>query len=273
MRILFCNIAWMKFYQGTIPKIDVPVGGGAWTGRRKTAHESENFVAHTLITAENENKSYCYGSVFLNTKRTNLHVERLEGCELLENEPSAKDVLVIWCASGHIVGWYKDATVYRQNQNRLLVDESGNQKELVYNIEAEADHCLLLPDEDRLKTCWNVPHVNTKGAKFGFGQANVWYAQEEEAQNYIKKISRQIEKYDGENWACGRRIPACTGDRIVVKRGHKDNDLEFDFVLEVEGSRPPVHDMCEGKCIGEFFLYKGQKYTLIKVEKKGMLKK
>lgn len=147
----------MKFYQGTIPKIDVPVGGGAWTGKRRTAYESENFVARPLTTEDKQNKSYCYGSVFLNSKRTNLHIERLEGCETVENEPFAKDVLVVWCASGHIVGWYKDATVFRQNQNRFVADKAGKQIERVYNIEAEADHCLLLPDEDRLKTCWNAP--------------------------------------------------------------------------------------------------------------------
>lgn len=52
------------------------------------------------------------------SKANELHIEKINGCELLKNEEFAEDVLVVWCATTDlnetsIVGWYKNATVYR----------------------------------------------------------------------------------------------------------------------------------------------------------------
>ena len=37
---------------------------------------------------------------------------------------------------------------------------------------------------------------------FGFGRANIWYASEKDEglEEYLKRITTQIENYDGENW-------------------------------------------------------------------------
>lgn len=51
---------------------------------------------------------------------------------------------------------------------------------------------------------WWVPRVAKKnGPSYGFGQANVWFANEkgnEAKDNYINKIVSQIYNYDGENY-------------------------------------------------------------------------
>lgn len=267
MRILFCNIALMRFYQSIIRGIDEPVGGGAWVRREHTASESENFLERIFIYEDGQRDSYCFGSFVQKSARVNLHIERIEGCQLLKDEPSVDGVLVVWCAASHIVGWYKNATVYRNYQDEEYKDEAGNIVNYFFNVEAKADDCVLLPEKDRLSMKWYAPHVNSKGATIGFGQANVWYAQDEAAHDYVEKVIAQISTYDGDNWACGRRIPACVGDHVVVRRGKESSAIEFAFVIEEEGCRPPVHDMSFGKCEGESFIHSGQKYTVTKVEK------
>ncbi|SHI40125.1 hypothetical protein SAMN02745671_00457 [Anaerovibrio lipolyticus DSM 3074] len=42
MKILFCNIAWMKWYKGPRP-YDVPVNGGAYIKENKDGADCDNF--------------------------------------------------------------------------------------------------------------------------------------------------------------------------------------------------------------------------------------
>ena len=69
----------------------------------------------------------------------------------------------------------------------------------------KAEECVLLPSNIRSrKTMWWVPRVAKKnGPSYGFGQANVWFANEKDNRNkdeYIDKIINLIDNYDGENY-------------------------------------------------------------------------
>ena len=48
---------------------------------------------------------------------------------------------------------------------------------------------------------WEVPR-KSNGWAYGFGRANVWYASEEDSrlQDYLTRLVKQIDEYDGENW-------------------------------------------------------------------------
>ena len=149
---------------------------------------------------------------FFETKSTNgreknqLHIEKINGISEKDIQ-EVDNVLVIWCAKGEtndftsVVGWYKNATVYRYYQefefhNGFIQD---------YNVLAKAENCVLLPPGVRSrKTLWWVPRVGKKnGPSYGFGQANVWFTNEKSnnAMNkYINKIVNQINSYDGENY-------------------------------------------------------------------------
>ena len=201
MRILFCNIAQMKYYKGIIPGIDEPRYGGAWVDRTGDAYEKYNF--DPIKTDRGE---YCFG--FFETKSTNrstsnqLHIERLEGVSA--KAETAEHVLVIWCSTHHqnepvVVGWYRDAAVYRQYQEIDVDFADGTQEVQTYNIKAPTEGCVLLPDGERNRHCWWAPRKKKTGS-FGFGQANVWFAEEESAENYIRQLMEQIEHYTGENW-------------------------------------------------------------------------
>lgn len=208
MRVLFCNIAWMKYYKGTYDD-DIPVNGGSYVKDNQSASEDMNF----LPIADENGDFACYGSVETKTgagrhKPNELHIEKLEGCELLKNEEFADDVLVIFCAKPDrpdtwhcVVGWYRHARVYR-NYQTIRVTTPEEEFDFSYNIEALKEDVTLLPSGIRQrKTLWWIPRANKQG--YGFGQANVWFPTDiksEAGKNYLSALLKRIEEYDGENW-------------------------------------------------------------------------
>ena len=207
-RILFCNIAWMDKYQG-INDNDKPINGGSYINDTNDAHESYNFEP-MYFTDEDEKTQYCLG--FFETKSTNgisknqLHIEKID--DVINKDTEAIDnVLVIWCAKSpvnnftSVVGWYKNATVYRYYHS--VEFDNGYVQD--YNILAKAEDCVLLPTDIRIiGTTWWVPRVAKKnGPAYGFGQANVWFANEKDnsgKEEYLSKIIGLIDNYDGENY-------------------------------------------------------------------------
>ena len=126
MKILFVTVDWMKYYvgEGDEEKV-VPLCG-------------YNFQYI-------DGKYYGYGQA-LDT----IAIEQFEGVG--EDEEKAEDVLVVWLAHNKegkrcIIGWYKEATVYRKAKTEITLDSERTQ--LTYSIVAPAKKCLLLPVEER----------------------------------------------------------------------------------------------------------------------------
>ncbi|MCI9069740.1 hypothetical protein [Clostridium sp.] len=190
MRILFCNIAWMKCYNGV--ENEEPKNGGSWVKENKYAIECHNFTP----CDDGMYRGYvCTKSNGGN--RNQLHIERFEG--ITKEDDVAKNVLVIWVAKRNInknntiVGWYKNATIFRNYQWR----DNGEQ----YNIIAKLEDCILLPTEcNRNKV---VPRAGKEGYSYGMGQANVWFAQgnDDKEKKYVENMINYINSYDGENLA------------------------------------------------------------------------
>lgn len=113
-------------------------------------------------------------------------------------------MLVIWCAKYHdnrtvIVGWYKNATVYRYYDSVDVSQDDGTYYTQHFNIEAAASDCVLLTEGERNVHIWQVPRKN-KTRSYGFGQANIWFASEDTATAYIQKIVQQIDNFRGISW-------------------------------------------------------------------------
>lgn len=214
MRVLFCNIAWMNYYKGICPGLDEPVNGGSYVKEKQDANEKYNFLPVNLTFENGDTGSYCLG--FVETKTTSksgksneLHIEKIEGCGKCVKEPFVEDVLVIYCAARpyqnftSVVGWYKHATVYREYEYIEVPLKDGGMDIQYFNALAKAQDCVLLPTTARRITEWNVPRRQS-GASYGFGQANVWYAEshtDNQYQNdFMKRIIEKIEMYRGENW-------------------------------------------------------------------------
>ena len=188
MRVLFCNVGWMKYYNG-ITEDDELKYGGAYVERTGDGGEQYNFMYY--------NGRY-YG--YVNTGSTQglpnkMHIERINGgC----TEPDkAENVLVIWTAKDDnngvkIIGWYENATVYRDYQYFNTIDLPVC--EFFYNITAEAENCTLLPVEERTFT---VPRARTSKDGIGMGQSNIWYADKYEAREFVKSVVEYVKSYSG----------------------------------------------------------------------------
>ncbi|MFA9422273.1 MAG: hypothetical protein ACERLG_01755 [Sedimentibacter sp.] len=209
MKILFCNIAWMKFYRGTCDG-DIPIHGGSYVEENSDANESTNFLPiifenHDYLSS---NEKFFLGSFETKCskvgKQNQLHIEKIQGCESLTNEDFVDDVLVVWCATSltncsKIVGWYKNAIVYRNYQIIELENEENSTYEHSFNVVANINDCVLLPEAERNKNKWAAARAQKKGRNYGFGRANVWYATEESAKEYIENVVKTIKSYEEEN--------------------------------------------------------------------------
>lgn len=200
MRILFCQIADMDYYKGSCDA-DIPKRCGPFVEENGYGGEEFNFLP--VFSGDEE---YCFG--FFEPKSTNreirntLHIEKIEGCENAVKSEYVDDVLVVWCALAYanemvVVGWYKNAKVFRTLQEITIESSDGTEYQQYYNVSAKADDCVLLPATG-IRRRWSVPIAKKKG--YGFGRSFVWYPVKENARNYVNELVRNIENYDGENW-------------------------------------------------------------------------
>ena len=99
MRILFCKISAMKFYKGVIPGKDEAFNGGSFVKEHGEGNEQYNFAP---VISE-DGQAYCLGFVETKSsskgKHNELHIENIQGCDLLKDDQEVDDVLVIWCAT------------------------------------------------------------------------------------------------------------------------------------------------------------------------------
>ena len=195
MTYLFCNVGWMKYYQGQDDN-DKIVGGGSFVGEEGYGLEVCNFVPY-------KNQIYGYvqppsGRSGENIKsgtdeyfsRTIININRLGANS---SDDCRKNVNVIWTAKDPalggktvIVGWYKNATVYRKYQKFDQAPPCHKANNVDgYRIVAEESNCKLLPIEQRTV---QIP----KRVKGGMGQANIWYADKPESKKIRDKVLMEI---------------------------------------------------------------------------------
>lgn len=182
MRILFCNIGWMKYYDGQNDS-DRLLNGGKWVKENQNGGEKYNF---------NNLNGYYYGYVGY---VENMRIERFQG--ITTKDQKVEDVLVVWVAKDNkqnnkIVGWYKNATVYRKYKEFNI--NTTDRQHVFYRIKASVFDSTLLPIEKRT---FDIPRASIDKDGVGMGQSNIWYAEEEKSKTLVKKVIDYIEGYDG----------------------------------------------------------------------------
>ena len=195
-KILFCNLAYMREYNG-IKDGDVPVNGGEYVKLHQDALEKYNFANGKTIKGFVETK---YTDGFETHKKPKeIHIEKFD--RTLANAEKIDGVKVIFVAKKPgikekvVVGYYDDATVYR---NRNHYEKRG--EELQYNIETKKGNARLI--SDNIREYLKAPLARTSGV--GFGQSNLWYAGTTElgreiANDLINKISQVLTYNSVEN--------------------------------------------------------------------------
>lgn len=157
MKILYCRIGFMESYNG-ISNSDFLKSGGSYNDNN-IGHEVYNFSSY-------QGKFYGFVQPVANT----INIDKITGvtkCDFVD------DVLVIFVAKREsygqvIVGWYKNATIYRKLQtvDNSIMDFRELKTHFLYNIYSD-DVTLILPIDKRTKCV------------VGMGQSNVWFGNDE----------------------------------------------------------------------------------------------
>lgn len=157
----------MDFYKGLTN--DTIVGGGKYVDRMGWGGEMLNFQSF-------DNSLYGYVQPKIDKKYNNPSTIKLEKLGASETEENLSGVTVVWTATdpdnggSYIIGWYKNATVYRHYQ-----DPPRNSKRkyknnsLGYFISAKNKDGKLLGIDERIVQV-------QRQKKNWMGQSNVWYA-------------------------------------------------------------------------------------------------
>ncbi len=146
-KILMVRIAWMKYYEGRV-NIDIPRSGAKYIKTNKNGGELNNFKNY-------KGKYYAYIPLFGSINIQNL------GANI--NDEFIKGILVVFCATHpvekgmRIVGWYKNATVYKYAQSNSFSE--------YYFIESDAKNVTRIDADNRF--C-NIPDTFGRSASFFF---------------------------------------------------------------------------------------------------------
>ncbi len=191
-RVLFARIGWMTHYAGPQKGDERPKGGGRYN-KTNVGHELFNFAPFN---------DRLYGN---RTGNGGVNFARIDpgsaGAKKLE------DVLVVFVARQHIVGWYRGATVYatgaklpvsavNEMKRRLRQSAIEGFKPGGYSFEAAVGSATLLPTYERNQEV----DGNVKG---GFGRSNVRYLDQAggKAKNpaWMNKVIQYVLTYDRAN--------------------------------------------------------------------------
>lgn len=178
--MLFFNTAWMDFYEGINDDTEIH-GGGSYVEEYGYGHEIYNFK-------KIRGKVYGYAQP---NGRNNL--ERLGANKDAE---SLSGVLLIFTATHKdggtfIVGWYKNATVYRDYQETTMKERKYCDEYIGYYAVAKAEDAVLLNRDERVMLLEPIP----KG-KGGMGQSNVWYADADNMKDFRYRVIKFIDTYE-----------------------------------------------------------------------------
>ncbi|HVK18913.1 MAG TPA: DUF3883 domain-containing protein [Fimbriiglobus sp.] len=167
VRMVFLRVARMDRYQG-VTGGDTMSGGGSFVADHGFGHEMFNYQPF---------QGTMYGYVQPPGGRGRWDEARINLTRLgaTDNDLSASGVLAVWVTTipavgAFVVGWYRNATVYRDQQPAPAGSARRHSDvDCGYYITANGEDAVLLPPDERT---FSVP----QSVKGGFGQSNIWYA-------------------------------------------------------------------------------------------------
>jgi hypothetical protein len=172
MSILFCNVGWMERYQG-LNSGDHIKGGGDYVKKSLRGHEVCNF---------SPDKATLFG--YVQVPGNTINLARLGANS---RDTSIGGVTVVWTATRPgggttIVGWYKDATIFRNYQKfkKPPLAQARNNIDGFW-MKAQVEAATVLPVDNRI---FEIP----RQIKGGMGRSNVWYADRPESADLVKRV-------------------------------------------------------------------------------------
>jgi hypothetical protein len=219
MPLLVCHLGWMSHYAGDEGRPDKIVGGGRWVDE----HEHGGEVCNFLRCANG--KVYGHVETIKKNKDRPIRIELLGAANYAE---FVDGVDVVWTATHpqergrRVVGFYRDARVYRNRQNFRKTPSIQHRRDELSNfrIQADAGNALLIP-------------LDARGLRLGqgkgwIGQANWWFP-EQRRNASVQKFIRDVRSL------MNGSIVAAAGPRPKGK-GRWGGDADPEKKAEVERS-------------------------------------
>lgn len=179
--MIFLNTAWMERYEGLLGNDREIRGGGSYVKEYGYGHEIFNFK-------KIDGKVYGYAQPggYNNLQRLGADV----------NDEYIEGILVVFTATHrdggtYIVGWYKNATFFKDYQDTILKERKFRNEYIGYYVVADAENTTLLSIDER----FSFPTIPRR-VKGGMGQSNIWYADSIEMVEFKKEVLRHIERYE-----------------------------------------------------------------------------
>ena len=235
-RILFCNIAYMKYYDFSRHK-ETPINGGQYITDTGDAFEKYNFHRCEDGTVKGFVETKYVGGYDASSRRPQgLHIEKIDSA--YQSQDEIEKVTVVFCAKNPkkninttvIVGWYKNAKVFRNRKEYL-----GRP----YNIESNYHDAVLLPEQKRNKV---IPRAKDNMNNVGFGQSNIWYANKVEHQSLVLDVLKYIDQYSKNKLAKDLRRYNAREDIVLndfINTHHAKKNYQFEYNNDPEMRREP----------------------------------
>ncbi|MFZ3214283.1 MAG: hypothetical protein WA188_22480 [Terriglobales bacterium] len=174
-KLLFLNVASMPKYQGMLgEKIS---GGAKFVRQHGYGSEIFNFKPYKgRMYGFGRPPGPRHGAIKLEKLGAHSRAEKVNG------------VTVVWVANSRIVGWYKNATVYRHGQPPPRKSGRTHKgRAIIYNVTAKkSDHKRIDPPEARVLL---VPRARERNHAMG---RYLWYAEGPSNAAFRQKVQRYI---------------------------------------------------------------------------------
>ena len=187
-RVVFFNIGWMKYYQG-IPadESDKIQGGGAFVEENGFGYEIYNFrpdsgKLYGYVQPVTQGRDYAKGQILIERLGAPTDAQSIDGVTavFVANSPHT-DVR-------RIVGWYENATIFRQRQAPPDgSDRTFKGEEMGFYATTTYGNHFLLDQAIRDHNGITVPT-----GKNGMGRSNVWYADSKQGHAFVAKVISYI---------------------------------------------------------------------------------
>ena len=132
--IIFFNTAWMERYEGLVDNDKRIYGGGSFIEKNGYGVEIYNFK---------KIRGKVYGFAQSNG---DINIQKL-GADKQDDHISG--VLIIFTAKSRVVGWYKDAILYKTYQNTELQERKFKDEYMGYYAVADVKNIRLLKNEKK----------------------------------------------------------------------------------------------------------------------------
>jgi Domain of unknown function (DUF3883) len=204
-KMIFLNVGWMSEYSG----LDKITGGGKAVAIQGYGHEMLNFKPFA---------GRMYGTA-VTPGFGDINLERLGAAK---GSSFVDGVLVVWVAKSRIVGWYRNARVFRRSQQPPKNSgRSYKSHSIGYRMTAVQSFCTILDPDAR-----HFPVPRAREREHAMGRY-IWYAEGASNRAFRKKVLRYV--------AAGGQVPV-HGKGKKTKHGGGGHQSDLQKKTKVEQS-------------------------------------